>query len=161
MFIEGDQAAQAERGDLFEQEGVGWPVAAESFIGDQGGGYLPGFEFFAGLAVHQGLGLSEEVGQQLDMMVANGVMADRRGDKVAGDKNGALVDQLVEGMLAIGAGFAPDNRAGGPGDGVAVAIDALPIAFHISLLEIGGKAVHILVIGQNSFGLGAEEIGVP
>ena len=35
------------------------------------------------------------------------------GQEIAGDQLGALVDQLVEGMLPVGAGLAPDHRAGG------------------------------------------------
>jgi len=31
-------------------------------------------------------------------------------DEVTGDQAPALMDQLIEGMLAIGAGFPPDDR---------------------------------------------------
>ncbi len=34
-------------------------------------------------------------------------------DEVTGDQLGALVDQLIEGMLAIGARLTPDNGASG------------------------------------------------
>ncbi len=40
--------------------------------------------------------------------------------ELAAGRRGALVDQLVEGVLAVGAGLAPDDRAGGAGDGRAV-----------------------------------------
>ena len=36
-----------------------------------------------------------------------------RGDEVAGDEAGSLVDELVEGVLAVGAGLTPNDRAGG------------------------------------------------
>ncbi len=45
-------------------------------------------------------------------MVANWVMAVGRCNKIAGYQYGSLVDQLIKGMLAIGAWFAPDNRTG-------------------------------------------------
>src|ERR1700677_2307933 len=95
------------------------------------------------------------------MMVADGIMADGRRYKVAGDDNGTLVDQLIKSMLAVRSRFTPDYRPRGPGDGLSVPVDVLPIAFHISLLEISRKTVHILIIGQNGFRLCAEEVGVP
>ena len=41
------------------------------------------------------------------MVVAQRMLTDGRGDKITGYQNSALVDQLVERMLPIGAGFAP------------------------------------------------------
>ena len=46
------------------------------------------------------------------LVVAQRVLALGGGQEVAGDQLGALVDQLVEGVLAVGAGLAPDDRAG-------------------------------------------------
>ena len=37
----------------------------------------------------------------------------------------------------------------------------LAVAFHGDLLEVGGEAVQVLVVGQDGDGLGAEEVGVP
>ena len=66
-----------------------------------------------GLAEGQRLGLREAVGDELGVVVAHasscGSAAIR---KSAGHDLGALVDQLVEGVLAVGAGLAPDDRAG-------------------------------------------------
>jgi hypothetical protein len=59
------------------------------------------------------------------------------------------VDQLVEGVLAVGAGLAPDHRAGGAGDGRAVEGDALAVRFHVELLEVGRQAGEALVVGQD------------
>ena len=36
-----------------------------------------------------------------------------RSNEVAGHEAGSLVDELVEGVLPVGAGLAPDNRPGG------------------------------------------------
>lgn len=65
------------------------------------------------LARHQRLGLGEEVRQQNGVVFAAADRVLRLGgcDEVAGDEAGALVDELVEGMLAVGPRFAPDNRA--------------------------------------------------
>ena len=55
-----------------------------------------------------------------------------------------LVNQLVECMLAIGARFAPHNGAGGVRvHCVARARDALAVALHVPLLEVGGKAMEV------------------
>jgi hypothetical protein len=59
--------------------------------------------------------LGEEVGKQdlVVKVVSDGVVALGRGDEVAGNEPGALVDQLVERVLSVGPGLAPDNRASG------------------------------------------------
>src|SRR5215831_9099083 len=88
-------------------------------------------------------------------------MADRRCYEVAWYHHCSLVNQLVEGMLAIGAGLSPDDRAGAIGNRLAFTVNALAIAFHITLLKIGGKAMHVLIIRQNGFSLGTKKIGVP
>jgi hypothetical protein len=46
------------------------------------------------------------------VMVADLVVAVGRGDEVARNHLGALVDQLVEGVLAVRARFTPEDRAG-------------------------------------------------
>ena len=43
------------------------------------------------------------------MVVAERVVVSHGGEEVARDQLGALVDQLVEGVLAVGAGLAPDD----------------------------------------------------
>ena len=45
-------------------------------------------------------------------MLAERVVRLDRGEEVAGDELRALVDELVEGVLAVGARLAPDDRAG-------------------------------------------------
>lgn len=49
----------------------------------------------------------------------------------------ALVDQLVEGVLAVGAELAPDDGAGIALYRRAVDGDALAVRFHVELLQIG------------------------
>ena len=72
-----------------------------------------GQRLLAGPPAHQGLGLGEEVGHELGVMVAQRILAVDGGDEVRGDHLGPLVDELVEGVLAVGAGLAPDHGAGG------------------------------------------------
>lgn len=58
------------------------------------------------------------------------------------------MDQLIEGMLAIGARLTPDNWTRVVGDLLARFGYELAVALHITLLEIGSKSVQILVIWQ-------------
>ena len=60
-------------------------------------------------------------------MIAQRVMADGRRDEVARHQLGALMDQLVERMLAVGARLTPDDRAGLVIHRIAVAIDVLAV----------------------------------
>src|ERR1035441_2936604 len=82
-------------------------------------------------------------------------------EEIGGNPLGALVDELVKGVLAVRARLAPDDRPGDGLDRLAVAGDALAVAFHVALLEVGGEAVHVLVVGENGLGARAEEIVVP
>ena len=59
--------------------------------------------FVGRLALHQRLGLGQVVREQDRVVIAPRVMALSRGQEIARDQLGALVDQLVEGMLAVGA----------------------------------------------------------
>src|SRR5215510_14889172 len=94
-------------------------------------------------------------------MISNRIVSFDGGNEVARNELGTLVDQLVEGVLAVRARLAPEDGAGRHIDGLTVAVDALAIALHVALLEVGSKAVHVLVIGKNRVRLGPEEIVVP
>jgi hypothetical protein len=61
------------------------------------------------------------------MVVTDRVVADGRRQEVAGDQLGALVDQLVEGVLAVGTRLTPDDGAGLVVNRLAVAITYLPL----------------------------------
>ena len=39
--------------------------------------------------------------------------------------------------------------------------DLLSIRLHVSLLKVGGEAVHVLVVGEQGVRLGTEEVAVP
>ena len=57
-------------------------------------------------------------------MFAEGVVRLHRREKICGHKTRPLVQQLIERVLPIRAGLAPDDRTRGHGDGRAVAVDA-------------------------------------
>ena len=94
-------------------------------------------------------------------MVADLVVGVHEPDEVGGDELRALVDELVERVLAVGAGLAPHDRAGLHGDGVAVEVDRLAVALHVELLQVRGEAGEVLAVRQDRLGLGAEEVVVP
>lgn len=61
--------------------------------------------------------------------------------------------------LLSGALYVPNN-----GSSLVVYLDTLlvnilSVRFHISLLKVGGKAVHVLVVGENGQGFGTEKAG--
>src|SRR5215831_12857773 len=64
-------------------------------------------------------------------------------------------------MLAVGAGLAPIHRTGFIVNDNSIDRDMLAITLHRQLLQISGKSLEILLVRQNSDGMGAEEIVVP
>lgn len=169
VFVESDQGTQRAWGEFLEHDRVGWTISfeglvwgelvdlrlLESSLGQFGRG------FFKRFALHERFGLGKEIGEQNRVMLTDGVLADDRCEEVGRDELSALVDELVKGVLAVSAGFAPDHRTGGVVDVMTAAVDALAIALHVALLEIGGEAVEILVVGQDGLRGGAVEIIVP
>ena len=82
-------------------------------------------------------------------------------DEVAGDEFRALMNQLVERMLPVSSGLAPEDRPGLIVHGRAVERDVLAVGFHRELLQIGRKALQILLVRKNADRLRAEEVVVP
>ena len=72
-----------------------------------------------------------------------------------------LVDQLVEGVLAVGPRLAPEDRPGRVVDGLPVEADVLAVRLHGQLLQVGGEALEVLLVGQHGDGLGPEQLRVP
>lgn len=169
VLVEGDQSAERLGRELGEHDRVGGTIAGEDFVRDEffervaGEAVLGQFlaDFFGGLALHQRFGLREEVGEEDEVMLAERILRLDGRDEIGGDELVALVDELVERVLAIGAGLAPDDGAAIDVERLAFAVDALAVAFHVALLEVGGEAVHVLVVGKNRDGARAEEIVVP
>ena len=72
-----------------------------------------------------------------------------------------LMNQLVEGVLTIGARFAPDHRSGRVIHAFPAASHVLSVGLHVALLEVGGKPVQVLIVRQQGVGLRAEKVAVP
>ena len=81
---------------------------------------------------------------------------------------GSLVDKLVESVLTVGTALSPDDGllcqlrhirveevtySGLVVDPGSVLGNALSVRLHISLLEVIGKLLHVLIIRQQSLGL--------
>src|SRR5471030_131563 len=94
-------------------------------------------------------------------MVAQRIVAHRRCDKVTRNDFGSLMNQLIERVLTVSTWLTPNDWAGLIVHWIAVTVNVFTVGFHVALLEVSGKAVHVLVIWQDSFGFGAVEIVVP
>ena len=81
--------------------------------------------------------------------------------KSAGTDLRALVQQLVEGMLAHRAFGAPQHRRGGVVDRAALAVDALAVRLHLELLQVRGQQAQRVRVGQHRVRRRAEEVRVP
>src|SRR5664279_5113597 len=71
------------------------------------------------------------------------------------------MNQLVEGMLAVGTPLAPVDRTGLVVDLGPSKRYVLTVALHRQLLEVRREALQVLLIGKYSDGLGIEEVVVP
>ncbi len=110
--------------------------------------------------LHQGLRLGQAVGdEQLVLVRKVRLVAPGADHELAGHHLGALVEHLEEGVLAIGAGLAPDHRAGGVGQRLAVHRHALAVRFHLQLLQVGRQPREALVVGQHGAGLDSRRSG--
>mmetsp|Transcript_2103 Transcript_2103/g.4985 ORF Transcript_2103/g.4985 Transcript_2103/m.4985 type:complete len:470 (+) Transcript_2103:526-1935(+) len=114
-----------------------------------------------GLAHHERLGLCEKVGEQNRVVLSGLVLRDTRRQEVRRDDLRTLMQELVEGVLPVGPRLAPDNRARRLSRVRPRKRAALAVALHVALLEVGGEAVHVLVVRQHRHALAAEEVVVP
>ena len=93
--------------------------------------------------------------------VGCGVGGVSESDKVGRNHHGALVQQLIEGMLTVGAGLAPEDLTGIGGHSAAVPADVLAVRLHGELLQVGRETVQVLAVRQHGVALGTEEVDVP
>src|SRR5690606_39034439 len=95
------------------------------------------------------------------MVFAQGVVGLGGGKEVARNQFGALMDKLIEGVLPIGARFTPDDGPCLVINWPTGTIDILAVTLHITLLEIGGEPVQVLVVRQDRLGLCIEKVVIP
>ena len=95
------------------------------------------------------------------MVLAQLVVALGGGDEITGNQRAALMHELIERMLTVGAWLTEDDRAGAVVDRMTLQIHGLAVAFHVALLQIVRQILEMLVIGQDGVGVGGEEVVVP
>jgi len=120
VLVEGDQLTDDPRADLGGHDRCGRLVAREDpRLDDRLTGAF-GAHLVGGLAEGEGRGLREEVGQEervhVDPAFAQRVRGVHGGDEVGRNHLGPLVNQLVEGVLTVGARLTPEDLAGLGGD---------------------------------------------
>ncbi len=105
-----------------------------------------GLDLLGRLAEGQRLGLGEDVRQEHVVVPAEGVERLAERDEVTRNEPGALMNQLVKGMLAVGSRLAPVDGTGIVGDLGPIERDVLAVALHRQLLQIGGEALQVLLV---------------
>jgi hypothetical protein len=105
--------------------------------------------------------LGQEVGQEEVVHAVEVVIGLGEGEEVRRHQHRALVQQLVEGVLAVGARLAPDDLAGRDVDRRAVEGHRLAVGLHAQLLQVGRESGEVLRVGQHRLALRAEEVDVP
>jgi len=175
-FVNGNETAEGTRGELLKHERVGWTVSFKHLVWDEGSlvflGHARLVEFsldcFGSLSESHGLGLGEKVTQKNRVVVDGSTKLSRNiilclagSQKVARNDLGSLVNQLVESVLTVGSRFSPNDGTSLDIDGLAVAINVLSVGFHVSLLEVGGESVHVLIVRKNGHRFGVEKVVVP
>src|SRR5690242_14043362 len=95
------------------------------------------------------------------MMLTHGIMTECRCNKIRRDQKRSLVQQLIKSMLSVCTRFPPDHGPRMISYSLAVSINMLSVTFHISLLKISGKTMHVLIIRKNRFCLCTKKINVP
>src|SRR5215471_2282120 len=82
-------------------------------------------------------------------------------DEITGDELGPLMYQLVERVLAVRSRLTPDDWPRLIVDARAIQRHVLAVALHGQLLQIGRKALEILLVGEDADCLRPEKVVVP
>ena len=165
MLVQGDELAECERGQRVAEDRGRRTVALKAAGRDDLLGRALGAHLVGRLTKGERLGLGQEVAQEQLMhvltVVGRRVGGVGEGDKVGRNHHSALVQQLIEGMLAVGAGLTPEDLTGIGGHSAAVPADVLAVGLHGELLQVGREAVQILAVRKHGVALGTEEVDVP
>src|SRR5262249_3163828 len=138
-----------------------WTVALENAVRREPVRDAFAFDLLRRLAERKRLALRDDIGEEQLVMSTQRIERPAERYEVAWNERSALVDQLIEGMLAVGSRLSPIDRARGVSRRRSVERDVLAVAFHRQLLQVRREPLQVLLVRQNRDGLGAEEIRVP
>src|SRR5215813_9026513 len=158
MLVERHELTERGRRELLGDERVRRAITLEYPVWHQPLRRALSLDFLGRLTEGQRLGLGEDVRQEDVVMPAQRIERLAKGDEVTGDEAGALMDELVEGVLTVGARLAPVDGAGLVVDRAAIEGDVFAVALHGQLLQIGREALQVLLIWQDRHRLGTEEV---
>jgi hypothetical protein len=161
VFVESNESTQHSGRKPLRQYGVRGPVPLKHTMRYQPIRRALSLDFLRRFAKGKGFGLREHIGHQQVMMPAQSGQWLSERDEIARNEPRALMNELVERVLAVGAGFPPKDRAGIIGDPLAFAGDTLAVALHRQLLKVRREPLQVLLVRQNRYGLGVEKVGVP
>src|SRR4030095_1151895 len=144
VLVERNEFTEGFRREALGKDRVRRPVALEDACGYKPIRRALRLDFRRRLAEGQRLGLGEDVRHEHVVVPAERVERLAEPDEITRDEPGSLVDQLVEGVLAIGSRLAPIDGTGIIGDFRAIKGYMFAIALHRQLLQIGREALEIL-----------------
>src|SRR5262245_19717042 len=127
VLVERHQLTERGRRELFGEEHVRRAIALEYPVWPQPLRGALGLDFLRRLPEGQRLGLGEAVRQEDVVVPAQRVERLAKGDEVTRDEAGALMDQLVERVLTVGARLAPVDGAGLVVDRAAIERDVFAV----------------------------------
>src|SRR5262249_46986704 len=140
---------------------VGRSIAFEHTVRNKPIWHTFRLDLLTGFSKSESRSLRKDVRQQHIVMPAERVERLSERDEVTRNEPSALMDQLIEGMLAVCSRLAPIDRAGLSLDWRPLERHVLAIALHRQLLEIRRETLQVLIIGQHRDCLRAEEVIVP
>ena len=101
VLVESDQFAECLRVKLLGHDGIRGSISFEHLVRNEVLWRSLGFHGLATLSERQCLGLSEEVGHQFRMVVADGIVTPGEAYEVGRHDLRSLVQQLIEGVLPV------------------------------------------------------------
>src|SRR5712691_2490158 len=154
VFVKSDELAERFRREPLGEDRIRWAVTLEDAMRHEPIRCALGFDLLGRLPEGQRFGLSEHVRQEHVVVPTKRVERLVERYEVAGNESRSLMNQLIEGMLAIGSRLTPVDGAGIVADSLAVQGDVLAVALHGQLLQIGWESLQVLLVRQHRDGLG-------
>ena len=161
VLVERHELAEGGRRQLRGKDGRARPVAGHHLVRDGLGRRAVGGDLLGRPPEGENRALREAVRHQQVVLIADLVIRLGESDEVRRDEPRALMEQLIEGMLAVGARFAPEDLPGLVVDARPVEPHRLAVRLHRQLLQVGGEPRQPLAVGEHGVRLGAEEVDIP